>query len=107
MRIVAIATVLVGLVFGPVSTGLTQPTDPFLVVPGQSIGPVKIGMTIEDAVKILGAPQSTRSALQSTVLSQQALQGATNYSWSAPARGGVSGQVGFRITADATGKIIA
>jgi hypothetical protein len=65
-------------------------------------------MTITDAVSILGPPQSSRSVLHSTVLSTRDLQGTANYTWSAPTtiHADPGTRTGFRLTADAGGKII-
>lgn len=107
MRSAAVIAGIVVLLLGLASSGTAHvPTDPFLVVPGQGIGEVRLGMTITEAVKVLGNPQESRSTLSSSVLPKQELEGATIYIWSAPARAGVSNQTGFRAVADARGKII-
>jgi hypothetical protein len=50
-------------------SALAQPAgDPFLIMPGVGIGPVTVGMTVTDAVRIFGTPKPATTKLVSIVL---------------------------------------
>ncbi len=46
-------------------------SNQFLITPGAGIGPLRLGMTIEEAVQLLGTPKSTKTFSN----------GATRYRW--------------------------
>lgn len=50
------AAVVVVMAFSPAVAQQTSPDDNHLIVPGQQIGPIKLGGTIEDALAALGRP---------------------------------------------------
>jgi hypothetical protein len=67
------AAVLVVLVTSPLASqpaGSTSP-DAFLIVPGQSVGQIRLGMPLQEAISILGEPSSN----------EQNSQGASSVEW--------------------------
>jgi hypothetical protein len=71
------------MVLFSISLAMAQPaTDQFLVVPGQRIGPVRLGMTLSEATQILGTPQPGDRNVTSIVLPFE--HGVLDFSW-APA----------------------
>jgi hypothetical protein len=68
-----IAVVLVVLVTSPLASQPSGSTssDEFLIVPGQSLGRIRLGVSLRDAVAILGEPSST----------ERNSDGTTNVDW--------------------------
>ncbi|HLJ62289.1 MAG TPA: hypothetical protein VKZ50_21415 [bacterium] len=102
MKLVAI--VCAAMLFAEVGIGVAQQSAPagFLIFPGQSIGPLHIGMAIADAIKVMGMPKSTEPSGQGGVVVFRWYD--ANPSATAPQAGGLyvaadfSGQI-LRVTA--------
>jgi hypothetical protein len=43
-----------------------EPLSPTVIVPGRSIGPIRLGMTIQDATRVLGTPKATQAGADGT-----------------------------------------
>jgi hypothetical protein len=83
LRRLVFATVMV---LFSVSLAVAQPvTDEFLVIPGQSVGAVRHGMTITDITKLLGPPQISR--MVGTPIFMPVPSGAMAFAWPPPPGG--------------------
>jgi hypothetical protein len=86
----SIAVVLIALVTSPLasqpapSTGGTTSPETFLIVPGQSMGRVRLGMQLREAIAILGQPSST----------EQNSDGTSNVQWYHEENEGIGAVVG-------------
>lgn len=100
MRLVTL--VCAAILFVGVGIGAAQQTAPagFLIFPGQSIGPLHIGMNIVDAIKIMGTPKSTEPSGEDGVVLFRWYDTA-GLSATAPRGGG-----GLYVAADFTGQIL-
>lgn len=97
MTLVCAAILIVG-----VGIGVAQQSPPagFLILPGQSIGPLHIGMNVVDAIKIMGTPKSTEPSDQDGVVLFRWYD-AVSLSAATP-----GGGTGLYVAADFTGQIL-
>jgi|GEM_PF-2515562 len=107
MRIALIAIVLIGSIVALGAPGLTQPaTDDLLIVPGQRIGLLRVGMSITDAAAVMGTPKPANTKIVSVVLPVPV--GATAFEWppsSEAQRQGAGPHDGFAVITDKAGMV--
>ncbi len=107
MRIAAIISVLTVMVLGSGVPGLTESaTNDLLIVPGQRIGPLRVGMSITDATALMGTPKPAITNLVSVVLTLP--DGSTVFRWppsSEAQQYGANSNDGFGVVADKAGAI--
>jgi hypothetical protein len=64
LRVLAALCVLIGILFhlgDPMARAQTDVDQEYLLVPGQSMGAVRLGMSLEDVEAVLGLPSDTRT----------------------------------------------
>ncbi len=71
-----------------------------IIVPGERIGPIKLGMHIADATKILGTPKPAYANLDPATIVVPRPEGAVLYYWER-----ASGGVGFQVQTNKLGEI--
>jgi outer membrane protein assembly factor BamE (lipoprotein component of BamABCDE complex) len=100
------ALVLV-LVVAMLATGVAvaQSTDDLLIVPGERIGPLKLGMSVTDVSKLFGTPRPATTKLVSVVIPIP--DGGTAFSWEPSAESKQHGakSQGFGVITDQGGMV--
>jgi hypothetical protein len=100
MRLVTF--VCAAILFVGVGRGVAQQSSPagLLILPGQNIGPLHIGMNIADAIKVMGTPKSSESSSQ---------DGTVLFRWYDTVGSGATvatGGTGLYVVTDFTGQIL-